>query len=79
MGHRYWYCILEAHTAENVYIIAGPEFGELEGSVLVISKALYGLCSSGARWHDRFADCMSELGFSPCKGKPTIWMPKADI
>ena len=69
---------LEAHTAENVYIIAGPEFGELEGHALVISKALYGLRSSGARWHDRFADCMYELGFFSCKAEPDIWMRKSD-
>ena len=34
---------LEAVTAERVYILAGPEFGELEGHILVIYKALYGL------------------------------------
>jgi hypothetical protein len=34
---------LEAPTAEKVYIIAGPEFGELEGHALVISNAWYGL------------------------------------
>jgi hypothetical protein len=65
---------LEAITDELVYIIAGPEFGELEGHILLIHKALYGLRSSGARWHDTFADCMRELQFSPCKAEPDIWM-----
>ena len=54
---------LEAITSEKVYIIAGAEFGDLEGHVLVIHKALYGLRSSGARWHDKFADCMRDLGY----------------
>jgi hypothetical protein len=40
---------LEAFTSEKVYIIAGPEFGQLEGHILIISKALYGLRTSGAR------------------------------
>ena len=40
---------LEAYTSEKVYVIAGPEFKELEGHTLIISKALYGLRSSGAR------------------------------
>jgi hypothetical protein len=31
---------LEAHTTEKVYIIAGPEFGESEGHIHVISKHL---------------------------------------
>ena len=37
---------LEAVTKEKVFIIAGPEFGKLEGHVLVVYKALYGLRSS---------------------------------
>jgi hypothetical protein len=40
---------LESKTDEKVYIIAGPEFGELEGHILIIRKALYGLRSSGQR------------------------------
>jgi Reverse transcriptase (RNA-dependent DNA polymerase) len=43
---------LEAYTTEKVFIISGPEFGEREGYILIISKALYGLRSSGACWHD---------------------------
>lgn len=65
---------LEAMTSEKVYIIAGPEFGELEGHILVIHKALYGLRSSGARWHDKFADCLRDLGFRQCKAEPDIWL-----
>jgi hypothetical protein len=34
---------LESKTDEKVYIVAGPEFGELEGHILIIRKALYGL------------------------------------
>jgi hypothetical protein len=67
---------LEALTSEKVYIIAGPEYGELEGHVLVISKPLYGFWSIGASWHDRFADWLFELGFFPCKAKPDIWILK---
>jgi Reverse transcriptase (RNA-dependent DNA polymerase) len=67
---------LEAYTSEKVYIIADPEFGEREGHILIISKALYGLQTTGARWHDRFADCTREIGFFPCKAEPDIWMRK---
>jgi hypothetical protein len=34
---------LEATRKEKVYIVGGPEFGSLEGHVLVIDQALYGL------------------------------------
>jgi Reverse transcriptase (RNA-dependent DNA polymerase) len=62
--------------SEKVYIVAGPEFGDREGHILVISKALYGLCSSGARLHDRFTEFIRELGFFPWKSEPNIWMRK---
>ena len=65
---------LEAFTNEKVCIIAGPEFGELEGHLLLISRALYGLRSSGARWHDRLADVLRKEGFSPCIAETDIWM-----
>jgi Reverse transcriptase (RNA-dependent DNA polymerase) len=67
---------LEAYTSKKEYIIAGPEFGDREGHILVISKALYGLQSSVARWHNRFADCIRELRFLPYKPEPDIWMRK---
>jgi len=65
---------LEANTKEKLYIIAGPKFGEVQGHILVIEKALYGLRSSGKRWHERFAECLREEGFQPCKVEPDIWM-----
>jgi hypothetical protein len=50
---------LEAKTSELLFIVAGPEFGDLEeGHMLVIYKALYGLCSSGLLWHERFSACL---------------------
>jgi len=69
---------LEAETREKVYIIAGPEFEELEGHVLVICKALYGLRTSGLHWHERFADCLRAMGFTPSKAEPDIWLHHSD-
>ena len=64
---------LEAKTSEKIYIIAGSEFGDLKGHVLVVNKALYGLRTSGKRWHERLADCLRDLGFQPCVAEPDIW------
>ena len=47
---------LEAYTREKIYFIARPEFGELEGTIMIIIKALYGLKTSGARYREHFAD-----------------------
>ena len=67
---------LEAFTSEKVCIKAGPEFGKLEGHWLIIDKALYGLRSSGARWHERLADCLREEGWISCRAEPDIWIRK---
>ncbi len=70
---------LEAKTKEMLYIIAGPEFGTLEGHVLVIYKALYGLSTGDLCWHERLSDFLSQEGFKPCKAEPDIWMrPNGD-
>jgi hypothetical protein len=65
---------LESYTKEKVYIVAGPEFGERQGHVLIIQKALYGLKSSGLRWHERFADVLRDAGYIPSKAESDIWM-----
>ena len=73
---------LEATTNEKVAIIAGPEFGNKAGHTLIIHKALYGLKLSGKMWYQRFADCLKEMGFTPSKADPCIWMkldPNNDV
>ena len=65
---------LEAKTQEKLYIIAGPEFGKLSGHTLIFVRALYGLKSSGLRWHERMADVLFEMGYKPSKGDPDVWM-----
>ncbi len=65
---------LEAYTKEKVYFKAPKGFGELEGHVMIIVKALYGLRSSGLRWHEKFADTLRCEGFFPSKADPDVWM-----
>jgi Reverse transcriptase (RNA-dependent DNA polymerase) len=65
---------LEAHTKENVCFTAGPEFGVLQGHTFVTEKALYGLHTSGASWHQRFADTLRDLQFTPCLADPDVWI-----
>jgi hypothetical protein len=69
---------LKAKTSELLFVIASPEFGDLEGHMLVIYKVLYGLCSSGLRWNQRFYACLRDMGFFPCKAEPDIWMRRVD-
>ena len=65
---------LEAYTDQNLCIIAGPEFKELQGHPLIMIKALHGTHSGGARWHDRLFDILQELKFKPSKANPDVWM-----
>ena len=68
---------LYGKTREKVYIIAGPEFGkELEGRILIIDKSLYGLRTSGARFHEHLSLKLAKLGFKPSKADPDLWMRK---
>ncbi len=65
---------LEAKTREKIYIRAGPEFGDLEGRILIINKALYGLRTSGARYCEHFADYLRAKGWNQSRADPDIWM-----
>ncbi len=66
---------LEAYTTEKVCFRAGKEFAPfgLEGHMLVVEKALYGLRTSGARFHAKFADTLRTLGFKPTYADPDVW------
>ena len=65
---------LEAYTKEKIYFIAGPEFGELEGTIMLVSKAIYGLKTSGARYCKHFADFLLKRGWIQSRAHPDIWM-----
>ena len=65
---------LEATTDEKVFILAGPEFQELQGHILIIHKALYGLKSSGLRWAQKLHDIMIDMDYKPSKADPCVWM-----
>ena len=65
---------LEATTKEKLYIVAGHEFEELQGHILVIHKALCGLKRSGLRLSQRNHDIMLQLNFKPCKADPCVWL-----
>jgi hypothetical protein len=69
---------LEAVTKEKIYIIGGIGFGDLDGHTLLIHKALYGLKSSGKRWHERLSDALRAMDFFPSKADSDVWLRKVD-
>ena len=68
---------LEEFTDEKLYIVAGPEFQELEGYILIFLKALDGLKSSGKRWAEVIHGILRDMKFLPSKADPCIWLRKA--
>ena len=68
---------LEAFTDEKLYKVAGPEFQEFEGYILIFLKALYGLKSSGKRWVEVIHGILRDMKFLPSKADPCIWLRKA--
>ena len=67
----------EAFTDEKLYIVAVPEFQELEQYILIFLKALYGLKSSGKRWAEVILGILRDMKFLPSKADPCIWLRKA--
>ncbi len=61
---------LNAFTKEKVHTICGTEFGrQYVGCVALITRALYGLKSSGAAWHELFASNLILPGYRNQKVK----------
>ena len=60
--------ILKPTLMKSYAIMAGPEFKELQGHLLIMVKALYGTRSGGARWHDRLFDILQEAKVQTFQG-----------
>ena len=69
---------LEALTSKKVCIRAGPEFGDYEGHLLIIYKALSGLKSSRKAFGQLLQECLLELEFVPSLAEASIYMRKCD-
>jgi Reverse transcriptase (RNA-dependent DNA polymerase) len=72
---------LNAKAKEKVYTTAGKEFGpDKEGWPVIITRALYGLRSSGRAWRDHMVATLRDFGYSSCKADLAVWMrPKTKL
>ena len=68
---------LLAPCREKVWLRAGPEFGHLEGKIMIVRKALYGLKSSGATFRAHLAETLDSIGFKSSLADPNVWMRPA--
>jgi len=71
---------LNAPCREKIWVQAGIEFGsEWKDKVLLITRALYGLKSSGAAWRSLLANTMRDIGYKSSYADSDVWMRPATM
>ena len=68
---------LNAPCREKIWTLAGSEFGSEKGLVMIVTRALYGLKTSGASWRAMFSQSLRDLGFVPTKSDPDVYIRPA--
>ena len=69
LGNAY----LNAPCRENVWFVAGPEFGSRQGPVVKVVTVLYARKSSGTAWREMFNTTVLEMRFSPTIANPDMY------
>jgi Reverse transcriptase (RNA-dependent DNA polymerase) len=67
-----------APCAEKVWSKCGPEFGEQEGAIVTLQRALYGLKTASRSFHEFFGDTLRRMGFTPTRADQDLRYRKAD-
>ena len=68
---------LNAPCREKIWFKAGIECGEHKGKVMIVTRALYGLKSSGAAWRSMFAESLRKMGWIPTRVDSDVYRRRA--
>ena len=68
---------LSADNLEKHWLRAGPEFGNEQGKVFIVVRALYGLKSASAAFRSFMAKKLDEIGFKSSQADPDVWLRPA--
>ena len=68
---------LNASCREKIWFEGGVETGEDRGKVLIVTRALYGLKSSGAAWRADLAATLRDMNFTSSRADPDVWIRSA--
>ena len=68
---------LTAPCREKCWFWAGAEFGSDQGHPFIVTRALYGLKSSGAAFRAFLAETLDDIGFKSSIADPDVWMRAA--
>jgi hypothetical protein len=65
---------LNAPCREKIWFKGGPECGEEQGGVMIVTRALYGLKSAGASWRAMLSDALQgpDFGFKPTQADQDV-------
>ena len=69
---------LNAPCREKVWFQGGLDTGGDKGKILVITRTLYGLKSSGASWRNMLAGTLEDFGFTSTVADPDVWRRRAE-
>ena len=64
---------LNAPCREKVWFQGGLDTGGDKGKILVITRTLYGLESSGSSWRNMLAGTLEDFGLTSTVADPDIW------
>ena len=68
---------LNAPPREKHFVKCGPEFGEYEGRIALIVRALYGTKSAAASWRAMVSGVIQDhLGFQMCRADNDVWFKR---
>jgi hypothetical protein len=68
---------LYGKNIDRTMIKAGPEFGELQGKMLIVEGGWYGHKTAAATFHAHLAGQLRRMGFTPTKADLDSWVRKA--
>ena len=68
---------LNSPSKEKIWSRSVPEFGEKEGCIFTIKKAIYGTRTAAKAFHDIFADCLRRMDFLPTRADQDLWYIKS--
>ena len=65
---------LTAKCREKIWTVAGPEFAQEAGTIMIIKMALYGLKSSSAAFRSKLTGVLHDMQYTPKKADPDVWI-----
>ncbi|XP_067621258.1 uncharacterized protein [Eurosta solidaginis] len=67
---------LNSKLTEEIYLKQSEEFVDNNNpnKVLKLNKAIYGLKQSGRHWNSTLDVALKDMGFSPCKSEPCLYV-----